>query len=258
MESLKITLVQSDIIWEDVDSNLKAIEKSIEMVSDTDLVVLPEMFATGFTMNTVSWDEDNNEKVLNWMITISKTHHCGIIASSVFIMGNKHYNRFLIVEENGAVRYYDKRHLYTPGKEDKSYEKGEFKGIFEYNGWKILPQVCYDLRFPVWSRNVEDYDVMINVANWPAARNDHWETLLKARAIENQCYVVGVNRTGEDGNGIQYIGNSCVYSYDGTTILMIKENSTEQVMSVELNKSKMLSYRDKLNFLKDRDRFEIL
>ena len=166
------------------------------------------------------------------------------------------FNRCILCDKEGSMQVYNKKHLFSPGSESEFYQKGNKRTVFELDEWRIFPQICYDLRFPVWSRNDLNYDLIVNMANWPATRDEHWKSLLKARAIENQVYVAGVNRTGEDPNKIKYTGNSLVYAYDGSDILDTG-NKTDVANSVILSKEKMLQYRKKLPFLNDIDRFSI-
>ena len=237
---LKITAIQSEIHWEDVDLNLEMFSEKIDAISEsTDLIILPEMLNTGFSMKSKELSETMSGKTVSWMITTSKKANAVIVGSLIIEEKNKFYNRLIWVEPNGEVKSYDKRHLFRMADEHNHFNAGSERLIIEYKGWKICPLVCYDLRFPVWSRNtnfchpelVEGserarpvYDVLIYIANWPAARKAPWSKLLEARAIENQCYVVGVNRVGVDGKGFAYSGNSAIINPKGEPISSIPEN----------------------------------
>ncbi|HPS14153.1 MAG TPA: nitrilase-related carbon-nitrogen hydrolase, partial [Prolixibacteraceae bacterium] len=193
---------------------------------------------------------------VTWMKELSSLKKMAI-GGSLFIFENgKYYNRFCWVEPDGKIITYDKRHLFSMGDEDQSFTRGDAQTLIEYNGWKIFPQICYDLRFPVWSRNIHDYDLLINVANWPAPRNEVWKTLLKARSIENQCYTVAVNRIGTDGMNINYSGNSVVIDPKG--IKLFNAHHREIIETVSLDYQELQHFRRKFNVLKDQDHFTIL
>ena len=253
---LNITLIQSDIVWENIDLNLNRYMNIIKGTDNADIIIFPEMFASGFTMNKQVFNEFTCNKVYEWVRNAACYKKCAIIASSGYLYEGNIFNRMFFVDEKGEEQHYDKKHLFSPGKENINYSAGTERKIFEYKGWRIFPQICYDLRFPVWSRNNLDYDLMINVANWPAARQKHWKALLRARAIENLCYVVGVNRTGTDANNIHYKGGSVVYLYDGEIAGELK-GETDTVLSVAINKKKLKKYRKTFGFLDDADKFEI-
>ena len=254
-DKLKVAIIQSDLAWENPIQNRKNFSEKIESIGETvDVIVLPEMFATGFTMNAHTVAETMNGKTVSWMQEKAIETQAAIIGSLIILENNKYYNRLLFVEPSGTITTYDKRHTFTLAGEDKVYSSGTEKVIINYKGWKICPLVCYDLRFPVWARNVENYDVLLYVANWPKARILAWETLLKARAIENMSYVVGVNRVGLDEAQNEYSGNSAVYDVLGTDISVIKQNK-EQIDVVTLERNHINFYRNKLNFLADKDDF---
>jgi len=253
---MKIALIQSDLYWEEPFKNRNQFETKINQIdSEVDLVVLPEMFSTGFTMNPKDVAEKMHGETVLWMQALAEQKNCAITGSLVITENNQFYNRMLFIFPSGEIQFYDKRHLFTLAGEDKVYTAGSKKQIVEYLGWKICLQVCYDLRFPVFARNVENYDLLLYVANWPEARINAWDILLKARAVENLSYTIGVNRTGNDANNHEYNGHSQVIDFLGNPILESQEN--EGVFIVELDKNVMLETRKKLNFLSDKDVFEI-
>jgi predicted amidohydrolase len=215
MQDLKLTLIQSEIHWEDTEANLAMFEEKIWQIGgSTDVIVLPEMFTTGFTMAAAKLAEHMNMRTFKWMKQMADQTGALIMGSYIVTVHDRFYNRLLWMEPGGQFKTYDKRHLFRMANEHKTFAAGESLLIATWKGWRICPLICYDLRFPVWSRNRWDatqerpfYDVAVYVANWPTARVDAWDALLKARAIENLCYVVGVNRVGQDGNGIEYNGH---------------------------------------------------
>ncbi len=216
---MKVAIIQTALIWENPNANRIQFEEKIRGIEqNVDLIVLPEMFSTGFTMNPETVAETMNGETISWMQTLAKHKNSAITGSLVIVENGKYYNRLVFVLPSGEIKHYDKRHLFSLAGEEKVYTKGKTKLIIEYKGFKICPLICYDLRFPVFSRNVEDYDVLLYVANWPKPRINAWNALLKARAIENMCYVVGVNRIGEDQNNHVYNGNSQVIDYLGETL----------------------------------------
>ena len=253
---MKIALIQSDLYWEDASKNRKSFESKINQIdSEVNLVVLPEMFSTGFTMNAPAVAETMQGETVLWLQSLAKQKNFAITGSLIIVENEKYYNRMLFVFPSGEIQYYNKRHLFSLAGEDKFYTSGKEKVIIDYLDWKICLQVCYDLRFPVFARNVENYDLLLYVANWPKVRTNAWDTLLKARAIENLSYVVGVNRVGLDANNYEHVGHSQVVDFLGDFILEPQE--TEAVFIVELDKNGMLETRKKLDFLSDRDFFEI-
>ncbi len=256
MSNLRITTIQSQLHWEDIDANLEGFtQKLSELNTNTDLIILPEMFTTGFSMNAENLAEEMYGKTINWLKTQAANHQSIITGSFIATEDGRYYNRLVWMRPDGSFETYDKRHLFTLAKEHETYRQGTKKLIVEYNGWKICPLICYDLRFPVWSRNVEDYDLLIYMANWPLTRNHHWKSLLMARAIENQSYTIGVNCVGKDGNGFEYSGDTSIIDFSGSMIYQI--SNSENVFTITLEKEKQQSYRDKLNFLPDKDSFEI-
>lgn len=253
---MKIALIQSDLYWEDALKNRNNFESKLNQIdSEVDLIVLPEMFSTGFTMNALAMAEAMDGETILWMKSVAKQRNCAVTGSLIITENNQYYNRMLFVFPSGEIQYYDKRHLFTLAGEDRTYTSGTEKVIVDYLGWKICLQVCYDLRFPVFARNIENYDLLLYVANWPKVRTNAWDILLKARAVENLSYVVGVNRIGLDAHNYEHIGHSQVVDFLGNYILEPQE--TEGVFIVELDKNVMLETRKKLDFLSDKDVFQI-
>ncbi len=254
---LQIALIQTDLAWENPNQNRLNFTKKIEGITeDVDLVILPEMFTSGFTMNASDVAETMDGETVSWMRDLSSKKGIAIVGSLVISENNNFYNRLLFVEPSGKITYYDKRHTFTLVGEDETYTAGKEKVIIDYKGWKICPLICYDLRFPVWARNTEDYDVLIYVANWPKPRVSAWDALLKARAIENMCYCIGVNRVGIDGVNSNYSGHSAVYDVLGNTLTSMIPNE-EQIEIITLEKRHIDAYRNKLKFLNDKDSFTI-
>lgn len=256
MHNLKIAGIQCELIWEDVDKNLAHFDNKIETIKeDIDLIVLPETFSTGFSMNR-EIAETMNGKAVDWIKQKAQEKKCCIMGS-VFIEENgEWYNRMLIAKKEGELITYDKRHLFSFGEEDKHFSPGEKRVVFELNGWNICPQICYDLRFPVWSRNTGDIDLYVYVANWPAVRVSAWDKLLLARAIENVSYVIGINRIGYDDMNKHYSGNSAIVDYQGDYIKRYsKENELTYI--TELSKQNLVDFRAKFPALEDVDEFEI-
>lgn len=256
-DKLKVAIIQSNLDWENPKQNRKNFSEKIASIHDSlDLIILPEMFTTGFTMNPSVVAEPMDGKTVSWMQKTALKTNAAIVGSLVISENNKFYNRLLFVEPSGAITHYDKRHTFTLAGEDKVYDSGKTKVIIEYKGWKICPLICYDLRFPVWARNAEHYDVLIYVANWPKPRILAWDTLLKARAIENMSYCIGVNRVGEDKDHNEHCGHSTVYDVLGNNITPIKPNK-EHIEIVDLDKNHISFYRNKLRFLNDMDSFTV-
>ncbi|MBJ7880049.1 amidohydrolase [Gelidibacter salicanalis] len=256
-EVLNIALIQSQLVWENPAQNRADFSKKIDALDDAvDLVVLPEMFTSGFTMNPSHIAETMEGKSITWLKYLASKNQIAITGSLVIEENGNFYNRMVFVHPNGTLEHYDKRHTFTLAGEDKIYTSGSKKLIVDYKGWKICPLVCYDLRFPVWSRNVEHYDLLIYIANWPTLRMTAWDTLLKARAIENMSYCVGVNRVGTDHNNHDYSGHSAAYDVLGNKLDSIPVNE-EAIEVVELRKKAIATYRNKLSFLSDQDQFLI-
>ncbi len=260
-EILNIACIQSHLAWENPIENRKIFTAKIKEIPDTtDIIFLPEMFTTGFTMNAVEVAESMQGETLVWMQQMAQEKSCAIAGSIVIKEGNQYYNRFVFMKEDGAYELYDKHHLFTLAKEHETYKEGEKQLIITYKGWKIKPLICYDLRFPVWARNVEDYDALIYVASWPKPRIGAWDALLKARAIENMSYCIGVNRVGLDGNGYEYNGHSAIYNALGDVCHEKEETPVEKevILYASLQKSHLETLRSKLSFLNDADRFELV
>ncbi|MBT5975334.1 MAG: amidohydrolase [Flavobacteriaceae bacterium] len=254
---LHITALQVPLVWEETIQNREFITKQLHKFSEkTDLVLLPEMFTSGFTMNPEAVAETMKGDTILWMKEWATKLGSAIGGSLVIKEGNKFYNRFIFISPEGEVNYYDKRHPFTLAGEHLVYSSGFEEGIIEYKGWKICLRICYDLRFPVWSRNTHNYDVLIYVANWPKPRINAWDVLLQARAIENMSYVFGVNRIGGDEKGHIYPGRTAAYDGLGNCISEASVVS-EFIINAKLNYLKLQELRKKLRFLEDRDNFEM-
>lgn len=250
---LRITLFQSNLHWEDKDANLAMFEEKLRSAAEDqpDVFILPEMFSTGFSMNAPMLAEKMNGRSVEWM-AMQATRYQAIVTGSLIIEEEGHYyNRLIWMQPDGNYRYYDKRHLFGMAREQEHYSAGSQKLIVEWQGWRICPLICYDLRFPVWNRNREDYDIALYVANWPQRRSLHWKSLLLARAIENQAFVMGVNRVGTDGKGLYYSGDSCVIAPNGE--YLFQQADSECHFSIDLQKEVLEQTRQQLPFLKDRD-----
>lgn len=252
---LNVSIIQAPIFWEDKKANLDYFTSKINDIPHTDLIVLPEMFLTGFSMNP----EDNFVTMDSFYLTafkeLAKQKNVAITGSLIIKEDNKFYNRLLFIFPDGSFKTYDKKHLFSLAKEEKFYTSGKDKLVIEYKGWKICPLICYDLRFPVFSRNIENYDLLLYVASWPDKRIYAWDSLLKARAIENMAYTVGVNRIGVDGYEAFYNGHSQILDYMGQ--YLVKPFEDENVFTVTLNKDLRDKAVSKLGFLNDRDTFSI-
>ncbi len=250
-----VSLVQSSIVWENPHANRNIFRDLVIKADKADLFVLPEMFTSGFTMNPAPVAETMGGETLTWMKDLAAHKDAAICGSVVIKENGNFYNRFLFAEPNGDVHHYDKRHLFTLAGEHQQYTGGRDKVIVSFRGVSICLQVCYDLRFPVFARNTEDYDLLIYTANWPMVRIAAWDALLKARAIENMCYVAAVNRVGVDANGHQYVGHSQAIDFLGATI--IEPFEYQGTLSFTINLEEMLSTRKRLGFLNDRDSFTV-
>jgi omega-amidase len=257
MENLKITVFQGYLFWENIDKNLQNITLRLSGIREkTDLIILPEMFNTGFTMAADTLAEPMNGKTMQWMETIAKKYECVVTGSLIIKVDNKFYNRLIWMRPDSTFECYDKRHLFALGKEHNTYTAGTQRLIVELNGWKICPVICYDLRFPVWLRNVDDaYDLLLVVANWPEKRALHWRTLIPARAVENQSYVVAVNRVGHDGNEVYHSGDSTCIDPNGNVVYYKRDE--EDVYTFSVNAEELKKIRRALPFLKDADDFTI-
>ncbi len=258
---LSIALVQTTLYWKDKVANFAMLEEKLWQIENgVDLIILPEMFPTGFSMDAIELAEPMNLNICKWMRQMASQKKATIAGSAIIQVDGKYYNRLLWVNPDGMIQHYDKRHLFRMAEEDQTFSAGDRLPIFELNGWKICPQVCYDLRFPIWSRNRMvngnmGYDLVFYIASWPAARISAWDALLPARAIENLAYSIGVNRIGEDGNGIAYNGHSAVYDYKGTQLQHLSES--EQISLVTLDAKSLDSYREKFPAWLDADDFMI-
>lgn len=254
---LRVSLVQFEIAWEDPLANCALLEEKLQhLINQTDVVVLPEMFSTGFSMNDQG-AEIGHGPVIKWLKLMSNRLNALVLGSIKCKENNQFFNRFVAVDPEGKILSYDKKHLFRMGGEDQFYTAGNERRIISYKNWNIAAFVCYDLRFPVWSRNVDlAYDLAIYVANWPAVRSHAWNTLLRARAIENLSYVVGVNRIGQDGNEIQYQGDSALISYLGNDLLNLSNEDLIQTYSI--SKSDLMEFRAKFPTDLDADHFELI
>lgn len=251
MSKLRIAGLNLDIVWKNKEQNFRNIEKEF-LAAEADVFLLPEMFATGFCMEA---DEvaDRNLETLTWMKTFAKSKNSAVAGSASVEENGNFYNRYYFVFPDGTFEYYDKRHLFSYSGEDKIYTAGTERKVIEYKGFKILLQVCFDLRFPVFSRNQEDYDAILYVANWPKSRVEAWKSLLKARSIENQAFLFGLNRIGTDGYNLDYEESTLVYFPDGREISERNNN----IISSEWDLEELQEFRSKFPFLAERDRFEI-
>ncbi len=256
MDKLNITLVQTNIFWEQIDSNLNMLQNKLKILKyHGDIIVLPEMFSTGFSMNT-SLAERLDGKSVKWMEKMASEYNCVITGSLMIKEGIQTFNRLVWMRPDGSFETYNKRHLFRMMDEDKYFAPGSKRIIIEYQNWRICPQICYDMRFPVWSRNKNDYDILLYVANWPEIRQTAWKDLLKGRAHENQCYVIGVNRVGKDGRDIPFSGNSAVVGPKGENLWKAK-SCIEQIKNVAISMNELEDYRAKFPQYLDADEFSI-
>lgn len=251
---MKIALIQTALHWENPEANRNHFEKLIISINENvDLIVLPEMFSTGFTMNPINVAETMSGETITRLKSLAKSKDAAIVGSLIIKEDNNYYNRLVFIFPSGEIEKYDKRHLFTLAGEDKVYTAGQERLIVDYLGFKICPLICYDLRFPVFSRNTENYDLLLYVANWPKPRVNAWDILLRARAVENQCFVIGVNRVGLDNNNHEYVGHSQAIDFLGNYLLTPQNN--EAVFMITIDKSEMIATRKKLDFLADCDVF---
>ena len=255
MQPLTVSLVQSATHWHDAEKNRTHFADVLAALPNSDLVVLPEMFTTGFTMASTEVAEPMNGPTLDWLAQQAVKLDATITGSVVIEDQGHYYNRLIVMQPDGDFQHYDKRHLFRMADEHDHYSAGGGKIIFSLREWRICPMVCYDLRFPVWFRNQSEYDVLLCVANWPAARREAWNTLLRARAIENQCYSVGVNIVGEDGAGVRYSGGSAVYGPEGNVLGELFD--TAQTFTVELDGGALGDLRERFPVWRDADEFQI-
>lgn len=255
MENLKVTLVQQVVMHNDPQSNLEHYAGVLDQISDTDLIVLPEVFTTGFCASARNYAETVGGRAYQWMQQQASRHQAVVTGSLVVQVGDTYFNRLVWMRPDGSYVEYDKRHLFRMAGEHTRYAMGNERVLVELKGWRILPLICYDLRFPVWSRNRNDYDMAIYVANWPSSRALHWNRLLQARAIENLSYVVGVNRVGMDEAGQHYAGDSSIYGPAGELIVTSQE---PELIFSELYAERLQEYREKFPANLDMDKFELL
>lgn len=254
-EELKIQIAEFSPFWENPEQNISFLEEIFSATPNADIILLPEMFNTGFSMNIRKITETMNGSTLKWMKEFSVRKKCAIAGSIPIYENTSCYNRFLFISEGKILSYYDKRHLFSYAGEDDYYRQGKETKSFLFEGWKIRPSICYDLRFPVWLRNTDNYDLLITVANWPQSRISIWDTLLKTRAIENMTYVCGINRIGTDGNDVSYNGNSALINPIGEIIPWEKKNTIVSEQIIDLKEIK--KYRNRFKFLEDKDNFSI-
>jgi len=262
MQDLTITLMQASLVWKDKEKNLEKFTGWIaNLASKTDLIVLPEMFNTGFVVEPSGVAEQMDGMGMKWMAVQAKAAGCVITGSLTISENGKYYNRLVWTRPDGTFETYDKRHLFRMGNEHARFAQGNYRLIVELGGWKIMPLVCYDLRFPVWSKNIMNegqyaYDCLIYVANWPASRSLAFRSLLLARAIENQVYLAGVNRTGADGNGVMHNGESAIIDFKGNYLTQC-EKDKEQVVSFTLSRKALDDQRQQFAVGLDWDKFSI-
>jgi omega-amidase len=257
MENLKVTVFQCYLFWENIDKNLQNLNLRLSSIREkTDLIILPEMFNTGFTMNASTLAEPMDGKTMEWMQNTAENYDCVVTGSLIIAEDDKFYNRLIWMRADGTYEYYDKRHLFALGKEHNTYTAGSKRLIVELKGWKICPVICYDLRFPVWLRNNDAaYDLLLVVANWPEKRALHWRTLIPARAVENQSYVIALNRVGHDGNEVYHSGDSMCIDPNGNVIYYKRDE--EDVYTFSINAEELIKTRRQMPFLADADDFTI-
>jgi len=258
MESIKITVFQAYLFWENVEKNLQNLGLRLSALREkTDIILLPEMFNTGFTMNVEKCAETMSGQTMHWLFETAKKFDCIVAGTLIVREEEKYYNRFVWMSPDGTYNFYDKRHLFGMSGEDEQFTAGKSRVIFKVKGWNICPMVCYDLRFPVWSRNQDSaYDLLVYTASWPDKRSAHWRTLIPARAIENQSFVIGVNRVGHDGNEVYYSGGSMCISPMGDVVYYKPED--EDLYTFTLHPKDLVEARQNLPFLKDSDDFKII
>jgi omega-amidase len=264
MSTLTISIIQTVLHWEDRQENLRMLEEKIRNIKErTEVIVLPEMFSTAFSMKPEQLSETMEGETMEWLRNIAAEKRAIITGSIIIKEHEQYFNRLIWMQPDGKYGFYDKRHLFAYAGEDKHYAAGNKRLIASVKGWKVNLQVCYDLRFPAWSRHnfaategQPEFDLLIYVANWPERRNHAWKTLLQARAIENQCFVVGVNRVGKDGNDIYHSGDSMIVNAMGE--VLYTKSHDEDVHTITLQKEEVDEIRTKLPFWKDGDKFMIL
>ncbi len=257
-DNLRITLAQVDLAWENPEQNRMNLEVQIrQLIGQSDLVILPETFTTGFSMRAGELSEPMDGPTISWLLNLSETTGLALGGSLIIKDNDLFYNRFVFVTPAGEIYHYDKRHLFLIGGESNSFSAGDQRLIIRFLGWRIALYICYDIRFPVWCRNVNDTDLMIFTANWPASRNEVWKTLLKARAIENQVFVAGVNRIGKDGNNISYIGESQIINSRGE-VLSEPDITGNRLLTCEISRKELNEFREKFPVSRDADQFLII
>jgi omega-amidase len=258
MKNLTISLIQADLHWEDVEKNLLMFSKILdsEELKKADLIVLPEMFNTGFTMNSAFFAEEMTGKTVEWMQKAAIKKKAVITGSLIIKENNNYYNRLIWMKPDGFLHFYDKRHLFRMANEHEHFSAGKERVVFNINGWRVCPMICYDLRFPVWSRNRDDYDLLIYVANWPQKRSHAWQSLLMARAIENLCYVAGVNRVGTDNKENLYSGDSAIIDFRGEYLATAIPLANE-ILTMELSYLDLMEFKKSFPAHLDADDFEI-
>ena len=257
---IRISLIQTALCWEDPAMNYQMLEPLVlSQAGKADIIVLPEMFATGFTMNASNNAQDMNGAGVQWLRRMSGITSAVITGSLIISDNGKYYNRLIWMQPDGEMQHYDKRHLFSLAGEEKVFTRGNERKVFEWKGWRIFPLICYDLRFPVWSRRTKsfDFDLLLYVANWPERRSNAWKKLLPARAIENQCYVAAVNRIGHDGNQIFHTGDSAILDYTGEAIASASSGETV-IINAALEKSKLYEFRNQFAFGQDADEFNFV
>lgn len=254
-DDLTVTLVQASLVWHDAAANHARLRAQLDEAPNTDLIVLPEMFASGFSMAPRECAQSMDGPSVAWMMSLARERNAAVTGSLAIEDGGRYFNRFLFVTPDGRLQQYDKRHLFAMAGEERQYAGGSERLIATFRGWRIVPNICYDLRFPVWCRHAEGCDLMLFVANWPLPRQCAWNTLLRARAIENQCFVGGVNRVGEDANGKRYVGDSQLIGAAGDVVVACGDQP--MTVTVTLSADTLREVRKRLPFARDADTFEI-
>lgn len=258
MDHLKITLLQAYLFWENIDKNLQNLALKLSAIREkTDLIILPEMFNTGFTMNAELLAEEMDGKTMAWMKEKANRYNAVVTGTLIIKENGNYYNRLIWIKPDGSYQKYDKKHLFSLAGEDKVYTSGNEKLIVELNGWKIMPVICYDLRFPVWLRNTNElYDLLLVLANWPEKRAHHWRTLIPARAIENQSYIIALNRVGHDGNEVYYCGDTTCIDPQGKVVYYKRDE--EDLYTFTIHRDEVDKTRLEMPFLNDGDDFKLI
>jgi predicted amidohydrolase len=256
MSALTVTVVQADLHWHNIPANLEMFSTIIDgLESGSDLIVLPEMFTTGFTMDAETYAESMDGPSVTWLASTAARRNATVCGSIIVHHDDRFLNRFIFMNPDGNYVTYDKRHLFRLAGEHEHYSAGDELITFKLNDWRVRPMICYDLRFPVWSRNTDSYDLLLYVANWPNRRHLAWETLLRGRAVENISYVVGVNRTGTDGNSLPYSGGSAIIDYTGATLIDLEDRRDTATVTLQLEP--LRKFREKFPFHVDADKFNL-